>query len=201
MKIAVLGTGRVGTALADALVGAGHDVTVGSRQPEDHSDSSAVVTSLARAIEEGDVVITAIPGGAAIDTLVSFATELSGKILLDVSNAVNREGLIYPNSSLGEHLQRTLPDTLVVKSLNTVNTSVMVSPDALEWPTTVFLSGDDADAKSTISTILASLGWGADSQLDLGGIETARGPEHYFLLFLAALGALGTPTFNVAVVK
>ena len=165
MKIAVLGTGRVGTGLVDSLVSAGHDVTVGSRHPESHSDSSAVVTSLGRAIDEGDVIINATPGVSAVETLVAFATELAGKVLFDVANAVSHDGeFVFPNSSLGEHLQRSLPDTRVVKSLNTVNVSVMTAPGVLERRTTVFLSATTPTPSERLEhSHFIGVGWSRDS--------------------------------------
>ena len=80
------------------------------------------------------------------------------------------------------------PDMMVVKTLCTVDARLMVAPDSSEGPSTVFLSGDDAEAKRTVGGLLNELGWPAESLLDLGGITTARGQEHYSLLFL------GSPT-------
>lgn len=76
----------------------------------------------------------------------------------------------------------------------------MTDPGALSGGSTVFLSGDDAEAKARVVALLEDLGWPADSRLDLGGIETSRGQEHFALLFLGIADALGTYTFNIRVV-
>lgn len=149
------------------------------------------------------IVINATPGGGAVELLQSIGAEVLGdKVLLDVSNAVGPDlTLIYPNDSIARRIQEAFPNLKVVKSLNTMNTSVMTDPAGLGSPTTVFVSGDDADAKATVTGVLSDLGWPASAVLDLGGIETARATEHYFYLFFATLMALGTPTFNVSVTR
>jgi 8-hydroxy-5-deazaflavin:NADPH oxidoreductase len=76
----------------------------------------------------------------------------------------------------------------------------MVHPSAI-GPSTVFLSGDDPDAKATAAQLVQDLGWPENAILDLGGIASARGPEHYFLMFAALLRALGTATFNIRIVR
>ncbi|MGD8166479.1 hypothetical protein ACEXOS_018630 [Herbiconiux sp. P16] len=108
--------------------------------------------------------------------------------------------LAYPNDSVGRLMQERFPALKVVKSLSTMYHGVMTDPTAI-GPTTVFISGDDPQAKSVVKSLLSDLGWPAASQLDLGGIATAVGPEHYTPLFFAALQAVGTPTFNVNVVR
>jgi predicted dinucleotide-binding enzyme len=108
--------------------------------------------------------------------------------------------LAHPGSCLAEQIQEAFPQTLVVKTLCTMTASVMTDPGALEGPSTVFLSGDTAAAKRTTGRLLADLGWPESSQLDLGDITTARGQEHFALLFLGVANGLGTHTFNINVV-
>jgi 8-hydroxy-5-deazaflavin:NADPH oxidoreductase len=198
MKIAVLGAGTVGTALATRLIETGHDVTFGVRS--DKSGLVAPALPLAEAVEGADLVINATPGGASLDVLRSIgAAALGGTVLLDVANASDETlSLLYPNDSLARNIQQEFPELKVVKSLNTVNTSVMTNP-AIIGPTTVFLSGNDEAAKATVGSLLEDLGWSKDVQLDLGDITTARGPEAYFLLFFPTLIKLGSPVFNIAV--
>ena len=64
---------------------------------------------------------------------------------------------------------------------------------------TVFVSGNDADAKSTVASLLEAIGW--TDVVDLGDITTARGTEMYLALWLRMLGALGTPMFSIKVVR
>ncbi len=84
--------------------------------------------------------------------------------------------LVYPNSSLGEHLQAALPAVHVVKSLNTAAIEVLADP-SLVGPATVFVSGDDEAAKAEVKGLLHDLGWKDEGIIDLGGIQTSRGPE------------------------
>lgn len=137
-----------------------------------------------------------------METLTPLGDVLAGRILIDIGNAVDeRMELIYPDSSLGERLQTALPRTQVVKTLNTVGGPIGVEPSLLSAPTSVFLSGNDQEAKEKVSGLLDGLGWDPDQQIDLGGIATARASEHYFLLFAALMGALRTPSFNIAVTR
>lgn len=202
MHIAILGTGHMATTLAEGFRSAGHPVTFGSRSPESHLDLAPFVSDIASAVEGSDLVVSALQASVAADVLSSYADLLAGRVLLDIGNAVTeRFELMYPNASLGAVLQEALPRTSVVKSLNTLAGTLTVSPDSVGGPTSVFLSGDDARAKALVSGLLVDLGWPAEQQIDLGGIETARGPEHYFLLFAAMMQAFRSPGFNIAVVR
>ena len=109
--------------------------------------------------------------------------------------------MLYPNGSLAEEIQKALPGTRVVKSMNTMNTSVMEDPAALSGPSSIFVSGDDASAKQTVKELLRDLGWPQEWIVDLGGLATARGPEHMFLMLLALFGSLGTMRLNFEVVR
>lgn len=202
MNIAILGTGHMATTLAAGFVAAGHAVTFGSRNPEAHTDLESSVAATVDAIRGSDIVVNALQAAFSLDTLSPLAEELAGKVLLDIGNAVSPSfELLYPNASLGELLQKALPETKVVKSLNTLPGTLTIAPDSLSEPTTVFLSADDADAKAQISSLLADLGWGVDRQIDLGGIESARGAEHYFLLFVAMMQQFRGAPFNIRVVR
>ena len=211
-SIAILGSGRVGKTLAGGLAKAGHDVVVGSRTPAETTAAwqdgpAVVVTSVDEAVAGADIVINATPGDSAVDRLGALGTQLAGKVLIDVSNATDRGpdgapgGLVYPNGSLAEHLQRALPDTRVVKTLNTMLFMVMAAPQSLSNPPTAFLSGDDADAKATVAGLLTDLGWKADQIVDLGGVATARGPEAVMLLVPDIMRARGFAPFAIGLVS
>jgi hypothetical protein len=201
MKIAILGTGKVAHTLGAAWQKAGHQVILGARDTS-AGDSDFEVSSLQDALEAGDVVVNAITGAAALDAVTALDTSaLAGKTLLDVANAVSADGaLVYPNSSLAEHLQQAVPQAHVVKSLNTAAIEVQADP-SLTGPATVFLSGNDDAAKAEAAGLLHDLGWTEETIIDLGGIQTARGPEHYILLFFTAIGALQTPFFNIRLTR
>ncbi|GAB3276390.1 NADPH-dependent F420 reductase [Kineosporia babensis] len=202
MRIAIIGTGNVGRALAEGFSAAGHEVVAGSRDPAAHRDFPVPVASAPVAADGAEVVVNATPGIDSVAVLRSFGREwLDGKILLDTANAADHDNLlVYPNASLAEVLQSSFPGTHVVKALNTFNISVMTDPQVLKVPTTAFVSGDDPQAKAVVAGLLRDLGWGPGTLIDLGGLSTARAVEHYYPLFLATYGALGTLVFNSAVV-
>jgi hypothetical protein len=205
--IGILGAGRVASVLATGLAGAGHDIIIGTRTgtpPAEWKGPEVTFADHAGAGRDASVVINATPGDSALDRLSALRTELAGKILVDVSNALVRgedgqETLCYPNSSLAEHLQAALPDTHVVKTLNTMLFSVMAAPHILATPPTVFLSGDDKDAKVVVAGLLGDLGWPAEWIDDLGDILTARGPEAFLLLVPHIMKARGFSPFALVV--
>ncbi len=201
MKIGILGTGRVARLLAPAWADVGHEITLGSRDPGSKRLDFPVKT-LADTVRWADVVVNATPGAA---TLATFSTIDPGlfasKTLIDVANAITPAfALVYPNSSLAEHLQTALPGAHVVKSLNTGAMTLMTDPRRI-GPSTVFLSGNDAGAKLAVWGLLRDLGWSDDDVIDLGGVESARGPEHYALLSFGLVGALKSEAVNIRVVQ
>ena len=211
MQVAVLGTGSVGRTIAPRLVELGHAVRLGTRDPaatrarDGWTDLPGVpLVTFAEAAAGADLVVHAGSGAAALD-LLGQAGDLAGTVLLDVSNPLDFSAGFPPTlavkdtDSLAEQLQRALPDTRVVKSLNTLTAELMVHPDRLPEPTTVFVSGDDADAKQLVTDLLTELGH--RDVIDLGGIETARGVEMWLPLWLRLMGALGTAEFNLKVVR
>ncbi|CAA9220521.1 MAG: hypothetical protein AVDCRST_MAG83-575 [uncultured Arthrobacter sp.] len=201
MKIAVLGTGNVGTALADGLLDAGHDVVLGARDPAGKDGFAPKVVGMQEAIESGDVVVSALPGNAAQDILRPFGGVLAGKLLIDVGNAFSPAfELVYPNASLGAALQAQFPDTRVVKTLNTMPVAAMTGSESRAAESTVFLSGNDKAAKETVAGLLKDLGWSRENQLDLGDISTARSAEHYSFLAFNLMSSLNTGSVNIKVV-
>ena len=209
--IAILGSGRVSRVLAAALAGAGHEVLVGSREPDAVSQSwdgpPVNFTDVRQAVSAAEVVVNATPGESSVERMSELRPELDGKILIDVANATKRSGanepggLLYPNGSLGEELQAALPGVRVVKTLNTVLFMVMAAPDSLSTRPTAFLSGDDDDAKSTVRGLLGDIGWSEEHILDLGGIASARGPEAMILLVPHIVKARGMKPFALTVVS
>jgi predicted dinucleotide-binding enzyme len=201
MRLAILGTGNVAQTLARRWSAAGHEITFGSRDPASKGALGAPVTSLAAAVAESDVVVNATPGSASLELVERIgAAAFAGKVLVDVANANTPSfELVYPNSSLAEKLQAALPAAKVVKTMNTAAMSIMTEPATLP-PSSVFVSGDDEGAKATVVSLLTDLGWPDGSIVDLGGIASARGPEHYFLMFAALMQSLRTPAFNIRLI-
>jgi predicted dinucleotide-binding enzyme len=225
MKLAVLGTGMVGQAMAARLSGLGHDVTIGTRDPQatlarsepdgmgnpPFSDWAAhhpevAVATFADAARGAELVVNATSGFGALPALEQAgADNLAGKVLVDISNPLDfSQGFpptlfVKDTDSLGEQIQRAFPQTDVVKTLNTLNASLMVHPKELGAESSVFVSGNDATAKATVTALLQS--FGHTDVIDLGDISTARGTEMLLPVWLRLMGALGTPAFNVKIVR
>ncbi|MEU3313873.1 NAD(P)-binding domain-containing protein [Streptomyces sp. NPDC006662] len=195
--IAVLGNGRVGGNLAGALTRAGHEVTVAGRAPGAAADAARTAR----------IVINATPGASSLDRLVALREELRDTILVDVSNATfdGPDGLpadlVYPGSSLAEQLQEALPDTRVVKTLNTMLFPVMTAPGTLAQAPDAFLSGEDAQAKQVVRELLADLGWHEEWITDLGGIRTARATEAAILFVPHVIRSSGFAPFAISIAR
>ena len=215
MQIGVLGTGNAGQALGTRLAKLGHHVRMGSRTNDNANASKwarkagkrASHGTFADAAEFGELVFSCTAGSASLSALQSVpAASFDGKVLIDVSNPLDFSHGLPPTlsvcntDSLGEQIQRALPRARVVKTLNTMNNTVMVDPNALSGPHDVFLSGDDADAKATVRGILNDFGWPDDQIHDLGGIASARAQEMLLPLWLQLLGEIGHPKFNLRIV-
>jgi hypothetical protein len=200
MEIAIIGTGTVGQALADRWAAAGHELVFGSRRPE-ATTLAHRVAPLADAAASAEVIVNATPGAASLEVLNALPAEaIAGKVLIDVANALTPGlELRYPNSSLGERLQAALPGARVVKTMNTAQISVIVDP-SLVGPSNLFVSGDDPAAKETVRGLVGDFGWPEDAIIDLGGITTARGTEHLFLLSVSLMQARSGKPMNLRVV-
>jgi predicted dinucleotide-binding enzyme len=104
--------------------------------------------------------------------------------------------------SLGEQVQREFPDVRVVKALNTVNCEIMIAPSRLTGDHELFICGNDAAAKHEVTNRLSEwFGWKPGSIIDLGDISNSRGTEMFLALWVRLWGALGTPHFNIHVVR
>jgi len=135
------------------------------------------------------------------------ASNLAGKVLVDVANVLDFSGGRPPavglgtKDSLGEQIQRSFPEARVVKALNTMNCDVMVDPTKVPGDHDVFICGEDEDAKAQVARVLREFGWPAEHIVDLGGISAARGTEGYVALWLNLMGVVGTGQFNIALVR
>lgn len=222
MKIGILGTGTVGQVVGAKLVERGHEVAIGTRTPDaldqkrgsagtlrewlDRAGEGASVANLAEAAAAADLVINATNGNGALQALqLAGADNLSGKILIDLSNPLDFSGGFPPSfsicntDSLGEQIQRAFASARVVKTLNTVTATLMVDPGKLAGGEHhLFISGNDNDAKATVIVYLKDwFGW--KHIIDLGDISTARGTEMYLALWTRLYAALGTAEVNVRV--
>jgi predicted dinucleotide-binding enzyme len=199
MRVGVLGAGTVGQTLAGRLRELGHDVSIGTRNSRDGA------VSYAEAAQAAELLVNATAGDASLDALGAAGAEnLAGKVLIDVSNALDFSKGRPPTvgvsneDSVGERIQRAHPDTKVVKALNTVNADVMVDPSKVPGEHVLFICGDDEGAKAQVVELLTSFGWPSERILDLGDITNARGTELYVALWIRLMGSLATPHFNVS---
>ncbi len=214
MRIAVLGTGMVGRSLAGRLAELGHTVVMGTRDPEatrgrsDHSEIPGVeLVTFADAAGSAGLVVNATSGTVSLEVLEQAGKDnLAGKVLVDVANPLDFSRGFPPTlavedtDSLGEQIQRTYPQSHVVKTLNTMNASVMVHPETVgEGDHTVFVAWDDGEAKATVVGVLRDIGH--TDVMDLGDIAAARGVEMFLPLWLRLMGRLGTPAFGVKVAR
>jgi 8-hydroxy-5-deazaflavin:NADPH oxidoreductase len=203
MKVGVLGSGDVGQALGRGFVNRGHDVKLSSRNPK----GEAVTTWLSKvkgkastgtyveAARHGEVVVLATQGSAAEEVIrTAGVANFKGKLVIDVTNPLAFEGaspglFVGLTDSLGERIQRLLPDAKVVKAFNTVPNTQMVDPKFAGGAPPMMIAGDDAAAKKQVVGILKEFGW--PGSLDLGGIQTARWLEASVMLWVLAGTALG----------
>lgn len=215
MKIAVLGTGMVGETLGSKLIQLGHEVIMGSRSKNNDKASAWVQKSgalasqgsFADAAAAGELVLNCTLGSASIEALTQAGEDnLAGKILWDLSNPLDFSKGMPPSlfvsntDSLGEQIQRAFPRTRVIKTLNTINCNLMVDAASLAGDHTLFLCGNDAEAKIT-SRDLISTWFGWRDIIDLGDITASRATESYLHLWLRLWGALKTPQFNLHIVR
>jgi predicted dinucleotide-binding enzyme len=176
MRVAVIGVGNVGGAIASALTSAGHAVVVAASNAEKAKQAAAGLDcepapSPREAVGGADAVVLAIPFDAGQDVAGEIRDGVAGKPVVDVTNSplVVKEG-----TSNAEAFQAWLPEAHVVKALNTVSASRLAERADGNHPLDGFIAGDDADAKSTVAAIVRDAGL---EPLDVGGLKMARDLE------------------------
>jgi predicted dinucleotide-binding enzyme len=216
MKLGVLGTGMVGQAIASKLIALGHEVKMGSRTANNEkavawasaAGPRASTGTFAEAAAHGRLVFNCTSGQGALPALNAAGAEnLRDKVLVDISVPLDFSrgmppALFTPSrDSLGEEIQRVFPATRVVKTLNTMNASIMVDPGKLDDGNhDVFVCGNDAAAKTQVIAILRDwFGWKRIN--DFGDITGARATEGYVLFWVRAWSTLGTAAFNIRLVR
>jgi len=220
MNIGVLGTGTVGEAIASALIEKGHAVRMGSRTKSDEKALAWVEKSKNGATQGdfndtaafGEIIFLCLNGAHVLDTINSIRKKnIEGKIVIDLTNPLDFTKGMPPqilegfgnSNSLGEEIQKALPNAYIVKTLNTVNYKLMV--DAREVNSGdhhLFVCGNNADAKNKVKHFLVdNFHWKADHLIDLGGIEAARTVEAIVPFWVLVYQSLGTPLFNFKIVS
>jgi 8-hydroxy-5-deazaflavin:NADPH oxidoreductase len=192
-RIGVLGSGDVGRALATGFIGLGHEVRVGSRDPQklqswvDAAGERASAGTFEETARFGDILVLATLGVATEDAIRLAGVEnFAGKVIIDTTNPLDFSTgaprlSIGHNDSLGEAIQRLLPNARVVKCFNTVGNAHMVNPQFQGGPPDMFLCGNDDDARKIVSQICGHFGWGV---VDIGGIEGSRYLEPMCLVWV-----------------
>jgi 8-hydroxy-5-deazaflavin:NADPH oxidoreductase len=211
-RIGILGSGDVAKQLGKGFAAHGYDVKLGTREPKKleawrkEAGGKVAVGSFAEAASHGPVVILATHG-AATESVLDLAgpRNFSGKLVLDATNPLDLShgmppGLLFGlTDSLGERVQRKLPDAKVVKCFNTVSNLKMTHPEFSSGPARMWICGNDAASKRAAEEILQELGWAG--ALDVGGIDAARWLEAMVPLWARAGLALGTWEHMLQVVR
>ena len=230
MKISIIGTGTVGQTIASKLLILGHEVIMGTRNVSEKlaskekdsygnppfsewikSNSKVRLETFAKAAASGEIVINATHGGSSIEALkLAGAKNLAGKILIDISNPLDFSKGMPPSlipglnntNSLGEEIQKTFPETKVVKTLNTIWCGLMVNPDMIGGGDHInYISGNDADARNKVKKLLNQFGWKDENLIDLGDISGARATESILHIWLRVMGVIQTGAFNFRIVR
>ncbi|HEY5933160.1 MAG TPA: NAD(P)-binding domain-containing protein [Kofleriaceae bacterium] len=195
-KVAILGSGQVGDALAKGFLANGYAVMRGSREPakleawKNQATGEASIGTFADAAKWGDIIVLAVKGTGAVAAIESAGpANLAGKTVIDATNPISddppQNGVIRyftnANESLMERLQAKAPQAKFVKAFNSVGNHFFVNPPFKTRPT-MFICGNDAAAKQETTEILTQFGWGT---ADMGGLEVARPIEALCQLWCA----------------
>ena len=195
-KIAVIGTGNVGSALGPEFAALGHTIIYGSRTPteKDVTDlvaktgHGATATTQPEAVKGADIVLLAVPGNLAVQITQGLG-DLSGKIIIDPTNRYIRntpDGYFthdVPGGSNAELIQAAAPGAKVVKAFNTLNWTKMVDPASSGGPVSILLVGDDAAARATVAELIKGMGL---EPVDLGPLRFANTLEEMLVIWANA---------------
>jgi 8-hydroxy-5-deazaflavin:NADPH oxidoreductase len=196
MRIGIFGTGDVGRALGRGFAMLGHEVKMGSRDANNEkarawaSEVGPLATAgtfadAARFAEMG--VLATLWSGTQSALSMAGAQNLAGKVLIDATNPLVFTPGAPPALALGhtdsggEQVQRWVPHAKVVKAFNIVGHPHMVKPQFPGGPPDMFICGNDAAAKTSVTAILTGFGW---NTIDIGGIEGARLLEPMCILWV-----------------
>jgi predicted dinucleotide-binding enzyme len=191
MRVAIIGTGNVGGAIARGLKGKGHDVCLGARDPQAAdvvalaAETGATALTPAAAAAAGDVVILALPWRVA-EGAVRALGDLAGRTVIDCMNPLGMVGgalglTVGHTTSGGEIVAGWLPGAHVVKTLNQVGAEIMAQSDHLPHRPVMFMAGNDDAAKAQVGVLLADLGFEA---LDAGDITKSRLLEPFAMVWI-----------------
>ena len=222
MKIGILGTGMVGNTLGVGFLQKGHDVKMGSRDAlnekameftklnGNNTGGQASQGTFADAAQFGDIIFNCTKGEHSLEALALAGEQnLAGKILVDVANPLDFSKGMPPtlslvnDNSLGETIQASYPSANVVKTLNTLNASLMTNPGKVAGGDhNLFICGNDSVAKQQVKDLLhINFNWDPGNIIDLGDITNSRATEQLLPIWIRLWGVLGTADFNFKIVQ
>ena len=180
MKIAIIGSGNVGSALGEGFSAKGHSVVFGSRNPGKEKDKSKKFDSIANAIAKSDVVVLAIPWDAVENVLKN---DVSGKTIIDCTNPIGEgmELVMGCTTSAGENVARLARGAYVVKAFNTTGFNNMKNPAFGSTKVTMMYAGDDEGAKKVARQLIADIGF---DPVDAGPLKNSRYLEPFAMLWI-----------------
>jgi predicted dinucleotide-binding enzyme len=196
MKVGIIGSGIVGRILAKAFLTEGYSVMLGTRNINKEEiikwkkeNETGLLGSFQETAQFGEIIVLAV-SGLVVEDAISLAGKehLSNKIIIDTTNpiaAVPPENGVLKffttlEDSLMERIQKMLPDAKVVKAFNSAGNAFMYKPNFKGNVPTMFICGNDEEAKKTVTGILTSFGWETE---DMGKVEAARAIEPLCILW------------------
>lgn len=196
--VAVIGTGRMGSAIGPRFAELGHDVIYGSRDPSsekvlaliEKTGNGARADTQGNAIAAADIIVLALPWRATEGLITAAGPDLDGKIIMDITNATLRA--LQPDNpdaidtSAGVLIQKWAPRAKVIKAFNTVGYHIVADPSHAGGPVTIPLVGDDEAAKAEVAQIVQAMGF---ETMILAGIEQAHVLEGMASLYFVPYGA------------
>lgn len=199
MKVGILGSGSVGKVIGAGFATLGHEVMLGSREPErddvkewrKKAGGKTMSGSFADAAKFGEMAVLATAWSGTQNAIaLAGAENLKGKVVIDTTNPLDFSAgpgkpprlAVAGQSSAGECVQQWLPQGRVVKAFNHVGNTHMFRPEFPGGPPDMFICGNDALAKKEVGQVLRAFGW--PDPIDLGGIEASRYIEPLAMIWI-----------------
>ena len=181
MKVAIIGSGNVGKALASSATRAGHQVTIASRDPQKAEQAAQATNAQAadtpkEAVQDAELVVLAVPADKVDDLLFELSNDLDGKVIIDVTNRVDMQdpAKTLDGTSMAEHIQQQAPKAHVVKAFNYAFASRQADPIVDGAPLDGFVAGDHEASKRKALDFVESVGF---RPIDAGPLSMARALE------------------------
>ncbi len=203
-RVGVLGSGEVGRRLAAGFQGRGHEVMIGSRDPDKpelrewlSGDGAGIAAgTFPQTAVHGELLVLAVLGNAAEQAIADASPDnFSGKVVIDAMNPLDFSAGFPPGlsiageDSLGERVQSAVPEAKVVKAFNTIGSPYFVDPSFSDGEPTMLIAGEDEGAKRTVRDVLADFGW--SDTVDIGGIQGSRELEAICIAWVKIGGTRG----------